>query len=70
MRSTMGSARWPRAGCAGDDLALAAGLDGLKTAHAYLGHAGPLAGVLDELEPLLRRRAAETPFNLIFEARP
>jgi DNA-binding SARP family transcriptional activator/tetratricopeptide (TPR) repeat protein len=41
---------------AGDDLALAAGLDGLKTAHAYLGHAGPLAGVLDELEPLLRRQ--------------
>ncbi len=25
---------------AGDDQALAAGLDGLKTAHAYLGHAG------------------------------
>jgi len=41
---------------AGDDQALAAGLDGLKTAHAYLGHAGPLAGVLDELEPLLRRQ--------------
>ena len=41
---------------AGDDQALAAGLDGLKTAHAYLGHAGALAGVLDELEPLLRRQ--------------
>ena len=41
---------------AGDDQALAAGLDGLKTAHAYLGHVGPLAGVLDELEPLLRRQ--------------
>jgi DNA-binding SARP family transcriptional activator/tetratricopeptide (TPR) repeat protein len=39
-----------------DDQALAAGLDGLKTAHAYLGHVGPLAGVLDELEPLLRRQ--------------
>ena len=41
---------------AGDDPALAAGLDGLKTVHAYLGHVGPLAGVLDELEPLLRRQ--------------
>src|SRR5271165_624621 len=41
---------------AGDDQALAAGLDGLKTAHAYLGHVGPLASVLDELEPLLRRQ--------------
>jgi len=41
---------------AGDDQALAAGLDGLKTAHAYLGHAGALADVLDELEPLLRRQ--------------
>jgi len=41
---------------AGDDQALAAALDGLKTAHAYLGHAGRLAGVLDELEPLLRRQ--------------
>ena len=39
-----------------DDQALAAALDGLKTAHAYLGHAGPLADVLDELEPLLRRQ--------------
>jgi len=41
---------------AGDDQALAAGLDGLKTAHAFLGHAGALADVLDELEPLLRRQ--------------
>ena len=41
---------------AGDAQALAAGLDGLKTAHAYLGHVGAMAGVLDELEPLLRRQ--------------
>jgi tetratricopeptide (TPR) repeat protein len=39
-----------------DDRALAAGLDGLKTAHAYLGHVGALVAVLDELEPLLRRQ--------------
>jgi DNA-binding SARP family transcriptional activator len=41
---------------AGDDQALAASLDGLKTVHAYLGHVGALADVLDELEPLLRRQ--------------
>jgi tetratricopeptide (TPR) repeat protein len=41
---------------ASDEHALAAGLDGLKTAHAYLGHTGALAIVLDELEPLLRRQ--------------
>ena len=37
------------------DHALACGLDGLKTAHAYLGEVAPLAEVIDELEPLLRR---------------
>ena len=37
------------------DRALAAGLDGLKTAHAYLGEVAPLTEVIDELEPLLRR---------------
>src|ERR1022692_2842590 len=41
---------------ASDEHALAAGLDGLKTAHAYLGHTGALATVLDELDPLLRRQ--------------
>jgi DNA-binding SARP family transcriptional activator/tetratricopeptide (TPR) repeat protein len=41
---------------ASDERALAAGLDGLKTVHAYLGHTGALATVLDELEPLLRRQ--------------
>ena len=41
---------------ASDEHALAAGLDGLKTAHAYLGHTGALATVVDELEPLLRRQ--------------
>ena len=41
---------------ASDKQALAAGLDGLKTAHAYLGHTSALATVLDELEPLLRRQ--------------
>ena len=41
---------------ASDERALAAGLDGLKTVHAYLGHTGALAAVLDELEPLLRRQ--------------
>jgi DNA-binding SARP family transcriptional activator/energy-coupling factor transporter ATP-binding protein EcfA2 len=40
---------------AGDDGALAAGLDGLKTAHAYLGDTAALRPVLHELEPLLRR---------------
>jgi hypothetical protein len=39
----------------GDPAALVAGLDGLKTVHAYLGDAEPLAGVLDELTPLVRR---------------
>ena len=41
---------------ASDDHALAAGLDGLKTAHAYLGHTDALATVVEELEPLLRRQ--------------
>jgi len=43
-----------RAAC--DEYALAAGLDGLKNVHAYLGHTGALAAVLDELDPLLRRQ--------------
>jgi len=38
-----------------DEQALAAGLDGLKTAHLYLGDAQGLAAVLAELRPLLRR---------------
>ena len=37
------------------DRALALGLDGLKTAHAYVGEVVPLMEVIDELEPLLRR---------------
>jgi len=37
------------------DRALARGLDGLKTPHAYLGEVAPLTEVIDELEPLLRR---------------
>ncbi len=41
---------------ASDEHALAVGLDGLKTVHAYLGHARDLTGLLDELEPLLRRQ--------------
>ncbi|TCK27267.1 ATP-binding protein [Pseudonocardia endophytica] len=40
---------------AGSDEALAYGLDGLKTAHAYLGETGLLAPVLDELVPILDR---------------
>jgi DNA-binding SARP family transcriptional activator/tetratricopeptide (TPR) repeat protein len=40
---------------AADDRALAIGLDGIKTAHAYLGDVGPLRIVIDELAPLLRR---------------
>jgi tetratricopeptide (TPR) repeat protein len=35
--------------------ALAHGLDAVKTATAYLGLAAPLAPIVDELEPLLRR---------------
>ena len=37
------------------DRALARGLDGLKTAYAYLGETRLLTEVVDELEPLLRR---------------
>jgi DNA-binding SARP family transcriptional activator/tetratricopeptide (TPR) repeat protein len=40
---------------AADDRALAIGLDGIKTAYAYLGDVGPLRTVIDELTPLLRR---------------
>ena len=40
---------------AADDRALAAGLDGLKTAYLSLGDTRAVAGVLDELNPLLRR---------------
>jgi tetratricopeptide (TPR) repeat protein len=40
---------------AGDDRALAIGLDGIKTAYAYLGDVGRLRLVVDELAPLLRR---------------
>jgi len=39
----------------GDDRARAAALDGLKSAYAYLGEIDLLRGILDELEPLLRR---------------
>jgi DNA-binding SARP family transcriptional activator/tetratricopeptide (TPR) repeat protein len=39
----------------GDDQALAAGLDGLKTVRAGLGDVPGLRGVLDELGPVLRR---------------
>ncbi|MGE0296867.1 ATP-binding protein [Pseudonocardia sp.] len=39
----------------GSDTALAAGLDGLKTAYAYLGDTATLRAVLAELEPLVRR---------------
>jgi DNA-binding SARP family transcriptional activator/tetratricopeptide (TPR) repeat protein len=40
---------------AGSEHALAVGLDGLKNAYAYLGEVGPLRGVVEELDPLLRR---------------
>ncbi|MHA6784458.1 ATP-binding protein [Pseudonocardia saturnea] len=40
----------------GSEAALAGGLDGLKTAYAYLGDPARLGPVLAELEPLLRRR--------------
>jgi len=40
---------------AGDDQALAAGLDGLKTVRAGLGDVPGLRAVLDELRPVLRR---------------
>ena len=40
---------------AGDDAALVVGLDGLKTAYAYLGEVAGLRSVLEELEPLARR---------------
>jgi DNA-binding SARP family transcriptional activator len=41
----------------GDEGVLAVGLDGLKTALAYLGYVDELAEVTGELEPLLRRRS-------------
>jgi DNA-binding SARP family transcriptional activator/tetratricopeptide (TPR) repeat protein len=40
---------------AGDEQALATGLDGLKTAYLYAGQAAGLGEVLAELDPLLRR---------------
>lgn len=42
--------------CGDDEDALAASLDGLKTAYAHLGATRELTEVLVELEPLLRRR--------------
>ena len=39
----------------GDDRALAMGLDGIKSTHAYLGDVDQLKIVIDELGPLLRR---------------
>ncbi len=40
---------------AGSDEAVACGLDGMKTAHAYLGDSAALLPVLDELTPILAR---------------
>jgi hypothetical protein len=40
---------------AGDEAALLVGLDGLKTACAYLGEVAELRAVVEELEPLARR---------------
>ncbi len=40
---------------AADEQALLVGLDGLKTALAYLGEVGELRAVIEELEPLARR---------------
>ncbi len=40
---------------AGDDATLVVGLDGLKSAYAYLGHVEGLARVVTEMEPLVRR---------------
>jgi DNA-binding SARP family transcriptional activator/tetratricopeptide (TPR) repeat protein len=40
---------------AGTDEALLTGLDGLKSAYAYLGEVAELAHVVEELEPLARR---------------
>ena len=40
---------------AGEDAALVVGLDGLKTAYAYLGEVAALRDVVEELEPLARR---------------
>ena len=39
-----------------DEETLVVGLDGLKTALAYLGHIVELAEVIEEMEPLVRRR--------------
>lgn len=50
-----GEAAVRAARAAGEDHALAIGLDGLKTALAYLGHVEELADVLERMEPLVRR---------------
>jgi DNA-binding SARP family transcriptional activator/tetratricopeptide (TPR) repeat protein len=39
-----------------DEETLVVGLDGLKTACAYLGHVVELAEIIEEMEPLVRRR--------------
>lgn len=39
----------------GDESATIFALDAMKTRYAYLGDVGPLAAVVDELEPMLRR---------------
>ncbi|WP_345411319.1 ATP-binding protein [Actinomycetospora chlora] len=48
------------AGRGAGDRALLAGLDGLKTAHAYLGAVADLAEVVDEMEALARRLRSRT----------
>jgi tetratricopeptide (TPR) repeat protein len=53
----------------GSEVALVNGLDGLKTAYAYLGDPAQLGPVLAELEPLLRRRGdLHTLFWAVFES--
>ncbi len=51
-----GEAAVTAARASGDPAALVAALDGLKTAHTFVGDVRALQVVLDELEPELRRR--------------
>jgi DNA-binding SARP family transcriptional activator len=52
---TYGRRALTAAEAAGDERAMAAALDGLKTAHAHLGDVAALGELIDELEPLVRR---------------
>ena len=53
---------------AGDDRAVVVGLDGLKTARAYLGQVRELAEIVEEMEPLARRIGERLLHWTVFES--